>query len=200
MTGLTCYLKYNTKSGSHVHPDNLSFDITKGREPIIVMSGNPNYISLLNGRWYLHTISSNSFLVNETPQTRSLGKCLSYGEEGGVHYMIAASAGAYDSTRFVRTLAALTPDLVFIMDQVKMDRAPQVLDISVHPIGTWAETPPGTFCKTFKAQGYKLIKDSMVTTELSDQVYLATRTSSGRQIMISAKQDAPMSIVYGYGH
>jgi hypothetical protein len=198
-TGLVCYLKYNTKFGSHVHPDNLSFDITKGREPIAVMSGNPNYISPLNGRWYLHTISSNSFLINETPQTRSLGKCLSYGQERGVHYMIAASTGAYDSTRFVRTLAALSPDLVFVFDQVKMDRAPQGLDIGIHPVGTWMETPPGTFCKTFKAQGYKLIKDSMMTAELPGEVYLGTRTPSGRQIMVSAKQDAPMSVIYGYG-
>jgi hypothetical protein len=198
-TGLTCYLKYNTRSGSHVHPDNLSFDITKGHEPIIVMSGNPNYISPLNGQWYLHTISSNTFLVNETPQTRSFGKCLSFGYRDSVHYMIAESTGAYDSARFTRTIAVLTSELVVVLDQVSINRAPQVLDFAVHPVGIWKETPPGSFCKPFKSQGYKRIKDSITTGLLPGEVYLSTQTNSGRQIIISALQDAPMSVIYGYG-
>ena len=194
---LICYEKYNTHKGAHIHPDNLAFDIMKGKENILVLSGGENYFSPLYKSWYDHTISSNSFLVDEKQQKLTIGRCLSFGKEKGISYSVVENTNLYDFPHAIRTIAVLNNDLVLIVDQVNIAPSPQVLDFTVHPAGRWKAIPGNTpwIDTTF---GYNQISSGTIATRLSE-AWLSSRLPSGRQVMISAIQDSAMDVICGYG-
>ncbi|HVW59912.1 MAG TPA: heparinase II/III family protein, partial [Puia sp.] len=194
---LICYVKYNNHKDPHSHPDNLAFDLVKGRENLVILSGASNYYSPLYLAWYKNTLSSNSFLVDERPQKETIGRCLAFGKSDTIAYTIVENSNMYSFPHGIRTVALLTNDLVFIFDQINAGTSPRLLDITVHPGGRWAVNQPGVPWSD-TTTGYNLIRGAKISTDMQEG-YISTVLPSGRRVMISARQDSMMHIITGYG-
>ncbi|HEX6426930.1 MAG TPA: alginate lyase family protein [Niastella sp.] len=195
---LSLYLKYDRRTGTHVHYDELNFVLYKGSEQVAITPATESYASLLNTNWYQSTMAHNTFVVNGAQQKRSAGKCLFFNNKKGPHYVITETTNAYNNTKFVRTACLLSNNLVMIIDQFKTTESPVELDIMYHQAGKWELLPGKEPWADSVRNGYKVITNGAISSNLQS-VHLSTRLHSGKQVMISAAGTDSMRVITGYG-
>lgn len=191
------YLKYGPHSGWHSHPDQLSFVLYKGAEPVALDPGINTYGDPAHGAWYKTTFAHNTFFVDDAPQHPSTGACLAFGREKAVDYVMAETRNAYDSVRFVRTIALLTSNLVLVVDQVPAGAPVRGVDIAYHQAGRWLDFPP-TEPWPRPRKGFEALQQPAVAPG-QRRVSLAGRLPSGRAVRVSVDDHAPVDLRTGTG-
>ncbi len=198
---LSVYLKYNSTTFSHRHNDELSLAISKGFGDVLVTPGVVSYGSFLTPSWYRTTLAHNSFTVNNSNQSRkSRGKCLAFGKESDIDYIITRTSNAYDSLKFTRTAALLNENVVIIIDQfVSQKKKPQQLDIIYHPAGKWQnQTKENSWNAPQNIPGYNMITDANITSETTGSI-LSTSLQSGKTMLMNTTSSGLMDVITGYG-
>ena len=191
----TLYTKFsNTYYRFHKHPDDLSFGIYRGIEPISTW---PSYYnpSAINDNWYKTTLASNSFVVDEKQQQIQLSDNRDFGIDKNISYIINRSTNAYPLVHFVRTTAMINSNLILIVDQFRSWDSSRTFDITFHPEGTWLSAP---FLKKWtppNKPGYNTLKNTSVVNCLES--FVTARSLSGSKIVISALQDSLMDVIIG---
>ncbi len=197
---LTFYLKYNTSTSYHIHPDELAFSIFKGSENIFIFPGVTSYASILNNNWYKTSLAHNSFVINETNQLKSSrGKCIAFGTEKGSDFIISETSTAYDSARYIRTVTLLNENVVLIIDQIKLQAPPQLVDVAFHELGAWENVPKGDKWEpSATLPGYNRIKDATLTKGI-EEVSLLANSRLGKKVMLNIFSNQQADLITGYG-
>lgn len=189
------YFKYTPHVGWHSHPEQLSFVLYKGGEPVAVDPGINRYGDPAHAAWYKKTFAHNTVVVNERSQRHSTAACLAFGQEKQVDYVMSETRNAYDSVRFVRTAALLSPNLVLIVDQVEARRPLKTVDVAYHQAGRWLDVPPSEAWAPHS--GFAL--QERLLARHQQAVSLATRLPSGRQVRVSVDSQTPVDVRTGIG-
>jgi len=151
-------LKYGPHGGGHGHPDKLNFILYSRGRIVACDPGTRAYGSPLHAGWDRATMAHNTLVVDEKSQAAAQGKCLAFGNDKGVSYVMADAGNIYKAVRYLRTAVLLDANLSLFIDQVRADRE-RTLDIATHLPGKWEAAPPTNPWPPPDAQGYKYIKD-----------------------------------------
>jgi hypothetical protein len=200
-SSLSCYFKYSNQLKKRVHFQNaqLDFGILKGNRQISIIPGNVSYASKLSEGWYRNALGHNSFIFNEKEQKRSSGLYLAFGEIKGVSYAVAETTNAYDSVRFVRSIAVLDENTVLVIDQFKSGKKDSTLfDIAYHQAGVWDNEKRGKDWKAPNAKGYAYLANTKIIKNQS-QIDMSTRLGADGKVCLSGATTVPMDIITGYG-
>jgi hypothetical protein len=135
-------LKYGPHGGGHGHPDKLSFVLYARGQVVAPDGGITSYGTPLHAGWYRTTLAHNTLIVDEQNQAVTEGKCIAFGSEGGVDYVVADAGKIYEGVRFVRAAALVDENLMVFIDQVRADKE-RGLQIAYHQRGTWRDLPTG---------------------------------------------------------
>jgi hypothetical protein len=137
--------------------------------------------------------------VDETSQDPAEGKCLAFGSEKGIDYVITDAGPIYQGVRFVRTTAMLTPDLVLFVDQIHAE-APRTLDILYHQVGIWEALPAGQAWTPPAVPGYQYLTGATLRHSGAEAISLRTRVRDEWHPTVTlAASDTPTEIITGYG-
>lgn len=154
-------LKYGPHGGGHGHPDKLNFVLYARGQVIASDPGTARYGVPIQRGWYRTTLAHNTLVVDEGSQRPTEGKCIAFGSEKGMDYVIAEAGDIYDGVRFIRTAALLDENLILFVDQIRCDRE-WVLDLVYHNRGTWAKMMDGTPWMPPDKPGYRYLRDATV--------------------------------------
>lgn len=160
-------LKYGPHGGGHGHPDKLNFVLYGNSQIVGIDPGSTRYGHPMQQEWYKTTVAHNTLVVNESNQAPSEGRCLSFGTEKGVDYIMAEAGPIYEGVRFVRTVLLLEKDILLFADLVTCETE-STLDILYHHRGKWAlpdEVQPFEF--PHDKPGYMHLQNSFVLKDLS---------------------------------
>lgn len=169
-------LKYGPHGGAHGHPDKNNFVLYSRGQVIATDSGTHAYGSPLHAGWDKTTLAHNTLVVDQSSQKPAKGKCLAFGSEHGVDYVMADAGPIYDGLKFVRTGVLLNENLLVFVDQIHAD-APHTLDIAYHQLGEWDALPKGDTWTPPDLGGYKFLKNA-TTRRNADGVILSTHLRS----------------------
>lgn len=191
-------VKYGPHGGGHGHPDKNHFILYSRGRIIAPDAGTHAYGSPLHASWDKTTLAHNTLTVDETPQKPATGKCLAFGSERGVDYVMSEAGPVYQGLRFVRTVAMLSPDLVVFVDQVAADQ-PRTLDLVYHQNGNWENLPDGETWKTPAGPGYKHFTDAKLHRVNSPSLTLHTRITKDWPATVTLAWNGETEVVTGYG-
>jgi hypothetical protein len=191
-------LKYGAHGGGHGHPDKNHFILYAGGQILAPDAGVHAYGSPLHGGWDKTTLAHNTLVVDEISQAPATGKCIAFGRERGVDYVITDAGPIYPGVRFIRAAAMLTPNLLVFVDQIDAD-APHTFDLAYHQIGEWQDLPDGTAWTPPSGAGYKYLTQTTVRTNGSDAMVLKTKIPDAGRASITIASGEPCEIITGYG-
>lgn len=192
-------LKYGPHGGGHGHFDKLNFVLYARGQMWGYDTGTHAYGSPLHADWDKISLAHNTLTVNEKCQAEATGKCLLFGSEKGVDYVMADAGPIYKGLRFVRTALLLNENLVVFVDQVAADRS-STLDIAFHIRGKWADLPPSQLWSPPAAPGYKCIRAA--TTRNSKETLrlpLTTGEKSPANMLIALAGGETTELITGLG-
>lgn len=199
---LSCYLKYTNQMQNlrHHHNAQLDMAIMKGDQNIVITPGNMNYASSLSDGWYRSAIAHNTVVYNGKAQRRCSAKCLAFGTDNGVDYVVTQTTNFYiHSAVFLRTMAILNENTVLVVDQFRSAQPePSHFDLSYHQAGIWEEDMKGEIWNAPDSVGYRYLTDARISKDKKD-FYLKTNLSNGIKIIASGTTSTPVGLVTGYG-
>jgi hypothetical protein len=191
-------LKYGPHGGGHGHPDKNHFILYSRGRIVAPDAGTHAYGSPLHASWDKTTLAHNTLTVDETPQKPATGKCLAFGSERGVDYVMSDAGPVYQGLRFVRSVAMLSPDLVVFVDQVAADQ-PRTLDLVYHQNGTWEDLPDGKTWKNPPGPGYEHFTDATLHRLDGPGLTFRTRIAKDWPAAVTLAANGETEAVTGYG-
>jgi hypothetical protein len=191
-------VKYGPHGGGHGHPDKNHVLVYARGQVLAPDGGTHAYGSPLHNGWDKATVAHNTLTVDQASQQPAEGKCLGFGKEGGIDYVITDAGPIYAGVRFVRTTGLLTPDLILFVDQIQAD-SPRTLDIAYHQIGTWEGLPAGEAWDAPQTPGYQYLREGTARRSAGGGITLRTRVRSDWQPSVSLAGDVPTEVITGYG-
>jgi oligo-alginate lyase len=190
-------LKYGPHGGGHGHPDKLNFVLYARGQVLALDPGMARYGVPIHGGWYRTTLAHNTLIVDETNQKPAEGKCLSFGTEGGVDFVVADAGDIYDGVRFRRAIALLNENAIVVIDNVRCDKE-RLLDVALHLRGQWSNLPEGEKWTPPNKDGYRYLTEATIRRVSG----LATITVDPRpdwQVAVTLIADAPVDLVTALG-
>jgi hypothetical protein len=191
-------VKYGPHGGGHGHPDKNNFILYARGQIVAPDAGTHAYGSPLHAAWDKTTLAHNTLTVDEASQAQATGKCLAFGAERGVDYVVTDAGPIYPSVRFVRTVALLTTNLVVFVDQVTADKT-RTLDLVYHQNGDWQKLPAGESWTAPSGVGYKHFSDTNKRTAGVSGLTLRTRIANDWRSTLTLAGGEPTEIITGYG-
>jgi len=193
-------LKYGPHGGGHGHPDKLNFILYARGQVLALDPGITRYGVPLHSGWYKTTLAHNTLVVDEANQKPAEGKCLAFGNEGGVEFVVAEAGDFYDGVRFVRSIALLDENALVVIDQVRC-KGERLLDMALHLRGQWVDLPDGAKWTPPSKDGYRFLREATVR-RLERTTVLRVRPREGWQIAVTLLPEAPADLItaLGIGH
>jgi hypothetical protein len=191
-------VKYGPHGGGHGHPDKNSFIIYARGQIVAPDAGTHAYGSPLHGAWDKTTLAHNTLTVDEVSQSPATGKCLAFGNERGVDYVMTEAGPIYPGVRFVRTVALLTSNLVVLVDQVTADK-PRTLDLVYHQNGNWEKLPAGEPWTAPSVAGYQHFTGATQRTTGATSLTLQTKITDDWRPTVTLAGGEPTEVITGYG-
>jgi hypothetical protein len=151
----------------------------------------------LHSGWYKTTLAHNTLVVDEANQKPAEGKCLAFGDEGGVEFVVAEAGDIYDGVRFVRSIALLDENVVVVIDQVRCG-GERLLDVALHLRGQWVNLPDGSRWTPPNKDGYRYLREATVR-RLEREAVIHVRPKEGWQIATALLTDAPADLITALG-
>lgn len=164
-------LKDGAHGGGHGHPDKLNFVLYARGRIVSPDVGTARYGLPIQRGWYRTTLAHNALIVDESSQANADARCLAFGSELGVDYVVADAGDIYVGMKHYRSAALLDENLVVLIDQIEADQ-PHLLDLAYHQYGLWEGragdpwTPP-------EKDGYSYLRDAK-SLKSADPLSLAT--------------------------
>jgi hypothetical protein len=190
-------LKYGPHGGGHGHPDKLNFVLYARGQVLALDPGITRYGVPIHGGWYKTTLAHNTLVVDETNQRPAEGKCLSFGAEGGIDFVVADAGDIYDGVRFRRAIALLNENTIVVIDHVRCDKE-RLLDVALHLRGQWADLPKGEKWTPPEKDGYRYLTEATIR-RVSESVAVAVNPRSDRRVAVTLIADAPFDLVTTLG-
>jgi len=190
-------LKYGPHGGWHGHPDKLNFVLYARGQVLAIDPGTARYGVPIHGGWYRTTLAHNTLVVDEANQRPAEGKCLVFGSERGVDFVVADAGDIYDGVQFRRAIAMLDENAIVVVDRVRCERE-RLLDLALHLQGQWAKLPEGEVWTPPNKDGYRYLTDAQVR-EIEGLTNIALSVRQGWQIAVSLLPDAPLQLVTALG-
>ncbi|MCX7817693.1 MAG: heparinase II/III family protein [Kiritimatiellae bacterium] len=190
-------LKYGPHGGGHGHFDKNHLVLRSARRWILADSGTHLYGSRLHREWDKTSIAHSTLTIDERPQNPATGRCLAFGAADGIEYAMTDAGPIYPGVRFVRTVALLDSNLLWVADWVTADRA-RMLDVAVHVTGAWHDHQPGRPWSPPSAPGYRWLRDAILA-EPAERVVSSVRGEGDRPIRLLAAAREPFSAVRAHG-
>ena len=190
-------LKYGPHGGWHGHPDKLNFVLYARGQVLAIDPGMARYGVPIHGGWYRTTLAHNTLVVDEANQRPAEGKCLVFGSERGVDFVVADAGDIYDGVQFRRAIAMLDENAIVVVDRVRCERE-RLLDLALHLQGQWAKLPEGEVWTPPNKDGYRYLTDAQVR-EIEGLTNIALSVRQGWQIAVSLLPDAPLQLVTALG-
>jgi len=190
-------LKYGPHGGWHGHPDKLNFVLYARGQVLAIDPGTARYGVPIHGGWYRTTLAHNTLVVDEANQRPAEGKCLVFGSERGVDFVVADAGDIYDGVQFRRAIAMLDENAIVVVDRVRCERE-RLLDLALHLQGQWAKLPEGKVWTPPNKDGYRYLTDAQVR-EIEGLTNIALSVRQGWQIAVSLLPDAPLQLVTALG-
>jgi oligo-alginate lyase len=139
-------VKYGPHGGGHGHPDKNTFILYANHQIVAADAGTHAYGSPLHTGWDKTTLAHNTLVVDETSQSPATGKCLTFGRDAGIDYVMTDAGPIYPGKKvsFIRTLAMLDSQTILGIDHVTTaDGKDHTLDLAFHLPGSWSAQPAG---------------------------------------------------------
>ncbi len=190
-------LKYGPHGGGHGHPDKLNFVLYARGQVLALDPGITRYGVPLHAGWYKTTLAHNTLVVDEANQKSAEGKCLSFGGEQGVEFVVAEAGDIYDGVRFVRSIAMLDENAIVVIDQVRCGRE-RLLDVALHLRGQWVNLPDGAKWTPPNKDGYRYLREA-TTRQLEREAVIRLRPREDWQIATTLLTDAPAELITAMG-
>lgn len=190
-------MKYGPHGGGHGHPDKLNFVLYSRGQIIAPDPGTARYGVPIQGGWYRTTLAHNTLVVDEDSQKRAEGKCLAFGSEDGVDYVVAEAGDIYDGVRFTRSAALVDDRLMVFVDQIRCDRE-RLLDIAYHNVGKWSMLPEGKVWTPPGKPGYEYLLDTTMR-EIEGKADLFVSAGKSLRTAITLVADKPTQIITATG-
>lgn len=169
-------LKYGPHGGGHGHPDKLNFVLYARGQVVAPDPGTAKYGLPIQRGWYRTTLAHNTLTVDEKSQKSAEGKCLAFGNEKDVDFVVAEAGDIYDGLRFIRSAALIGENLLVFVDQITGDRD-RLLDIAYHQHGAWEDLPIGEKWTPPDENGYRYLRDATVRQVIEDCTKLEIRAN-----------------------
>lgn len=190
-------LKYGPHGGGHGHPDKLNFVLYARGQVLALDPGITRYGVPIHGGWYRTTLAHNTLVVDEISQKPAEGKCLAFGSERGIDFVVADAGGIYDGVQFVRAIALLNSDSVVIIDHVRCDKE-RLLDIALHMRGQWAEPTSGEAWALPNKDGYRYLRDAVVR-RIDGAAEIGVNAQKDRKIAVTLVGSQPFELITAFG-
>jgi hypothetical protein len=191
-------LKYGPHGGGHGHPDKNHFILYARGQIVAPDAGTHAYGSPLHTAWDKTTLAHNTLTVDEASQAPATGKCLAFGAERGVDYVMSDAGPIYPGVRLVRTAALLTSNLVVFVDQVAADK-PRTLDLVYHQIGVWEQLPAGEPWTRSGTAGYRYFTGATQRTNAAAGLTLRLKIADDWHSTVTLAEGEPTDVITGYG-
>ncbi len=190
-------VKYGAHGGGHGHPDKNHFILYAHGQILAPDAGVHAYGSPLHGGWDKTSLAHNTLVVDEASQAPAEGKCIAFGRERGVDYVITDAGPIYPGVRFIRAAAMLSPQLIVFVDQIDAD-APHTFDLAYHQMGAWEDLPEGKPWASPGEAGYKYLTQTTTRTNGAETLVVKTKLDAGHAAITLASGEAT-EIITGYG-
>lgn len=193
-------LKYGQHGGfSHGHPDKNNFVLFSRGQVVCPDAGTRLYGSPLFIEWNRTTIAHNTLVVDEDSQNPTRGKCLAFGSDHNVDYVMTDAGDIYPGAgvHFIRTSVMLDKYLVLFVDQIDSD-SQHTFDIVCHHNGHWLNLPAGEKFSLPQYNGYQHLKD-VTSRQINDSVSLMLDIKDGWHSAIVLADNEPTQIITATG-
>jgi len=190
-------LKYGPHGGGHGHPDKLNFVLYARGQVLALDPGITRYGVPLHSGWYKTTLAHNTLVVDETNQKPAEGKCLSFGTEGGVDFVVADAGDIYDGVRFRRAIALLNENAIVVIDNVRCDKE-RLLDVALHLRGQWSNLPEGEEWTPPNKDGYRYLTEATIR-RVSGLTTIVVDPRPDWRVAVTLIADAPVDLVTALG-
>ncbi|MCS3920804.1 alginate lyase family protein [Fervidibacter sacchari] len=190
-------LKYGPHGGGHGHPDKLNFVLYARGQVLALDPGMARYGVPIHGGWYRTTLAHNTLVVDETNQKPAEGKCLSFGTEGGIDFVIADAGDIYDGVRFRRAIALFNENAIVVIDHVRCEKE-RLLDIALHLRGQWSNLPEGEKWTPPNKDGYRYLTEATIR-RVSGSAAIAVNPRPDWRVAVTLIADAPIDLVTAMG-
>jgi len=190
-------LKYGPHGGGHGHPNKLNFVLYARGQVLALDPGMARYGVPIHGGWYRTTLAHNTLVVDETNQKPAEGKCLSFGTEGGIDFVVADAGDIYDGVRFRRAIALLNENAIVVIDHVRCDKE-RLLDVALHLRGQWSNLPEGEKWMPPNKDGYRYLIEAKIR-RVSGSAAIAVNPRPNWQVMVAIIADTPFELVTALG-
>jgi hypothetical protein len=190
-------LKYGPHGGGHGHPDKLNFVLYARGQVLALDPGMARYGVPIHGGWYRTTLAHNTLVVDETNQKPAEGKCLSFGTEGGVDFVVADAGDIYDGVRFRRAIALLNENAIVVIDNVRCDKE-RLLDVALHLRGQWSNLPEGEEWTPPNKDGYRYLTEATIR-RVSGLTTIVVDPRPDWRVAVTLIADAPVDLVTALG-
>jgi hypothetical protein len=190
-------LKYGPHGGGHGHPDKLNFVLYARGQVLALDPGMARYGVPIHGGWYRTTLAHNTLVVDETNQKPAEGKCLSFGTEGGVDFVVADAGDIYDGVRFRRAIALLNENAIVVIDNVRCDKE-RLLDVALHLRGQWSNLPEGEKWTPPNKDGYRYLTEATIR-RVSGLTTIVVDPRPDWRVAVTLIADAPVDLVTALG-
>jgi hypothetical protein len=151
----------------------------------------------IHGGWYRTTLAHNTLVVDETNQKPAEGKCLSFGTEGGVDFVVADAGDIYDGVRFRRAIALLNENAIVVIDNVRCDKE-RLLDVALHLRGQWSNLPEGEKWTPPDKDGYRYLTEATIR-RVSGLTTIVVDPRPDWRVTVTLIADAPVDLVTALG-
>jgi len=179
-------VKYGPHGGGHGHPDKNTFILYAGGRILVADAGTHAYGSPLHAGWDKTTIAHNTLVVDEASQAPATGKCLAFGSDGGVDYVMTDAGAVYPEkgVKFVRTLAMVDAGTIVGIDQITSDGKAHALEIAFHLPGEWSNRGTGEPWKPKVKTGYSFLEPATIRRAASPEIVNLGVTNHGRAVSL----------------
>jgi hypothetical protein len=190
-------LKYGPHGGGHGHPDKLHLEMHAGGIPVAADPGMARYGVPIHANWYRTTLAHNTLVIDERDQQPAEGRCLQFGNVGGVDFVVASAGGIYPGVLFVRAVALLSQEVVVVLDSVQCEMEHQ-MDLALHLQDAWQNLPTGTQWQPPATRGYSYLSEATIRS-VEQTISLQVRHSRNNLITTTLASDAPFPLVTALG-
>jgi hypothetical protein len=196
-------LKYGPDGGMHGHQDKNSFVLYADGRFLAADAGTHAYGSPLHYHWDKTSLAHNTLTVDEVSQAPATGKCLAFGSEAGVDYVMADAGPIYPekAVRFVRTLAMVDDNSIVGIDRVTTDGKEHTFDIAFHLPGVWSDLIAGDTWQAKADSAYKFIEPAIIRPVAAPDTVALTVINHGHPLVLTLLGDGrmPTEVISGTG-
>lgn len=190
-------LKYGPHGGGHGHPDKLNFVLYARGQVLVLDPGMARYGVPIHAGWYRTTLAHNTLVVDEANQKPAEGRCLAFGGENEVDFVVADAGDIYDGVQFRRALFLLGENSIVVIDRVRCDRE-RLLDLAFHLRGKWANLPKGETFTPPSKDGYRYLTEATIR-EVKDSASIAIDVRPDWRVTFKALANAPFNLITALG-